>query len=376
MNTPAAGDDGSYPADLDALCRRLRGEHVPITPAMVSTARRHRIHLVLAAAATPHDLSTDAGAPLRTELRTAEMIEMMRGRTLRRLLDQLSTAGIAALLLKGAGLAYTLYPSACLRPREDADLLIRRPDLDAAERSLTASGWARSAEPDAELASTQRHYDLTGPAAFTERLDLHWKIAIPQIFADAVTVEALMSRSVPVTALGPSAHTLSTADALFVACVHRVAHHQDVVELLWLWDIHLLASRLSVDERASFVALATRASMRAVCARGLILACARFQTAGALELISALQLRQGEPLEPSARFLVGNLRQVDLLRSDLSTLRGWQARVMLVGEHLFPSIAYMRSMYPRCPAAALPLAYAHRIVRGAPKWFRRPGNVR
>ncbi len=376
MNTPAMGRDDNDAGALDALCQRLRGEHVVMTSEMVSTARRHRIHLVLAAAARAHELSADAAVSLRSELHTAEMIEMMRGRTLRRLLDQLSTAGIETLLLKGAGLAYTLYPSACLRPREDADILIRRADLEATERALSAGGWGRFAEPDAELASTQRHYDLAAPAGFAERLDLHWKIAIPQLFADAVTVEALMSRSVPVTVLGPAARTLSTVDALFVACVHRVAHHQDVIELLWLWDIHLLASRLSVDERASFVTLATRASMRAVCSRGLILACARFQTAGALELISALRLREGEPLEPSARFLSGNLRQVDLLRSDLSALRGWHARVALVSEHLFPSVAYMRSMYPRCPAAVLPLAYAHRIVRGAPKWFRRPGAVR
>jgi hypothetical protein len=376
MNTQATGDGRSEAADLDVLSARLRGENVPITSAMVAIARRHRIHLLLAATASPQDISVDAGASLRPELRRAEMIEMMRERTLRRLLEELSSVGVDALLLKGAGLAYTLYPSACLRPREDADILIRRADLDVAERSLTAGGWVRSAEPDAELASTQRHYDLAGPVAFTERLDLHWKIAIPQLFADAVTVEELMSRSIPVTALGPGVRTLSTADALFVACVHRVAHHQDVVELLWLWDIHLLASRLSVDERASFVALATRASMRAVCARGLMLTRERFQTAGALDLITALQPRPGEPLEPSARFLGGNLRQVDLLRSDLSALRGWRTQVTLVGEHLFPSIAYMRSMYPRCPAAALPLAYAHRIVRGAPKWFRRPGDVR
>jgi hypothetical protein len=41
---------------------------------------------------------------------------------------------------------------------------------------------------------------------------------------------------------------------------------------------------------------------------------------------------------------------------------------------MFPNAAYMKSMYPRWPAAALPLAYIHRIVRGAPKWLRRPAD--
>jgi hypothetical protein len=31
----------------------------------------------------------------------------------------------------------------------------------------------------------------------------------------------------------------------------------------------------------------------------------------------------------------------------------------------------MRIKYARCPALLLPLAYFHRIVRGAPKWFER-----
>ena len=174
----------------------------------------------------------------------------------------------------------------------------------------------------------------------------------------------------PVAALGTHALTLSRVDALFVACIHRVAHHQDAIDLLWLWDIHLLASRLSAEERVQLLGLAARASMRAVCARGLELASAQFRTEGAAELIAALR---AERPEPSARFL-GGLRLVDLVRTDLRALEGWRARVTLVGEHLFPSAAYMQSAYPRCPAAVLPLAYVHRIVRGAPKWFRRPSH--
>ena len=72
-------------------------------------------------------------------------------------------------------------------------------------------------------------------------------------------------------------------------------------------------------------------------------------------------------------FLEGRPRQVDVLRANLTTLRRWPSRVALLRDHLFPSAAYLRSMYPRCPPALLGLAYLHRIVRGAPKWFRRPG---
>jgi Uncharacterised nucleotidyltransferase len=358
----------------DALCARLRGEDVPLSPSIVATARRHRIHLVLAAAARADELMDPAGAPLLAELRKAEVVEIMRERVLGDLLDQLGAEGVDALLLKGAGLAYTVYASPHLRPRADVDVMLPRTALALAGRTLAAGGWARAAEPDAELVTAEQHYVFEGvsggAAAFAEQLDLHWKIAIPQLFADAVTFEELRSRAVPVAALGSHARTLSLPDALFVACLHRVAHHQDAVDLLWLWDIHLLASRLSEEERARFAHLAARASMKAVCTRGLELASARFRTVGAAGLIAALRLLPGERPESSARFL-GGLSQVGVLRTDLSALGGWRPGLALVAEHLFPPRAYMRSIYPGCPAAALPLAYVFRIVMGAPKWFRR-----
>ena len=47
-------------------------------------------------------------------------------------------------------------------------------------------------------------------------------------------------------------------------------------------------------------------------------------------------------------------------------------RLQLIREHLFPQRAYVRASYDRWPEILLPLAYLDRIVRGAPKWFRRP----
>jgi Uncharacterised nucleotidyltransferase len=350
---------------------------VPISSAMVATARRHRIHLVLAAAAHAAHQTGAAAESLFDELRRAVAVDLMRERTIRGLVEVLAATGVDVLLLKGAGLAYTVYAAPYLRPRADVDVMISRGHLERAEQALMAAGWTRPAEPEGELVTGQRHYVLHDGSAFAEHLDLHWRIANPRLFCDAVVFEELLDRAVRMGALGPSARTLSLPDSLFVACLHRVAHHADGIDLLWLWDIHLLASRLSAGERAHFVGLAQRESMRAVCVRGLELAFARFRTAGAVELIAALRASSGEEeerREPSARFLDGNLRQVDLLQTDLSRLGDWRARLRFVGQHLFPSASYMRAVYPRCPAGVLPLAYVHRIVRGAPRWFRRQAS--
>ena len=338
---------------------------------VVEAARRHRVHLVLAEIVGGRALNDPIRAALVADVREAAVADLLREHALRHLLALLGASGIRALLLKGAGLAYRTYRSPHLRPRGDVDILIERADFDAVDRALVRDGWLRTVEQTRESVTTQRHYQLVTGGAITEQLDVHWKIAVPHLFGDVLGFEELAVRSVPIAALGAHAWTLSDPDALFLACVHRVAHHQDAIDLLWLWDVHLLTSRLSDAERTLFVQLAVTRSMRAVCARGIELASARFATPGAADLLAAVRPGASERPEPSVRFLGGGLRQVDLLRGDLSLLEGWRARLALLGGHLFPSAVYMQSRYPHWPAAALPFAYLHRIVRGAPKWFRR-----
>ena len=354
----------------DELCAALRGHGGPISTAAVELARRHRVHFLLAhvAASRVHDEAVRER--LASELREAAIGELFRERELRRLLGQLADNGIQALLLKGAGLAYTVYEAPHLRMRTDLDLLIARRDLEAAEQTLLASGWMRVADQDRETVTTQRHYVLGGVERRAEYLDLHWNVAIPQIFRDALTYDELSSRAMAIGSLGPDARTLSLPDALFLACVHRVAHHQDAIDLIWLWDIHVLASRLSDGERACFLEIAARQRMRAICVRGLELASACFATPHVDTLLATLRPAAGDPREPSADFIGGSMRQIDLLRRDLSAV-GWRGRLQMLGGHLVPSVSYIRSRYPHWPAAALPIAYLHRIVRGAPHWFRR-----
>jgi hypothetical protein len=351
--------------DERAVCARLLGADTSLTAGVIATARRHRVHLLIAA--TPQ-ASSEPDADLARELKLAAALDASREQELGRLLHALAADDVDVLLLKGAGLAYTVYPAPHLRPRVDTDLMLRYVSLARAERVLSALGWTRSIEPERELSGAQRHYVKPGPFGTTDHLDVHWKISNPRIFADALAFEELLVRSIDVPPLGASARTLAYADALFLACLHRVAHHDDAVDLLWLWDIHLLAERLTPGERSDFIALAQRESMRTVCCRGLELASQLFGGDRAADLIPELQTIAA-PVEPSARF-VGGLRPADVLRTDLASLHGWRDRAALVAEHVFPSPAYLRSIYPRCPSALLPLAYAYRIVRGIPKWFQ------
>ena len=339
--------------------------------AVIAVARAERVDAVLAQCLRQLD-ATDvwppaARAALVEHVRQHLVLESMQQRELVRVLAAFAAAGIEVLLLKGSGLAYTVYAEPHLRPRDDTDLFLRIADLERAADTLAGCGYARVAEPDAELASTQRHYTARDGAGLRHIVDLHWRIAIPRVFADAMAFDEIWSRAIAVPSLGVSTRTCGLADALLLACMHRVAHHRDAADLLWLWDIHLLAERVRRDELTIFVAAAARARMCHVCGRGLELAQAHFGTQ-VDDMVTALDRARSGVEEASARF-VGGLRPIDVLRTDLRTLRGWPERLRLLREHLLPPPGIMRARYGA--DAFLPLAYIQRIVRGAPPWFKR-----
>jgi Uncharacterised nucleotidyltransferase len=300
-------------------------------------------------------------------VRQAAARDLAAARDVSRVFESAGAAGLDLLVLKGAALACTHYAQSHLRPRNDIDLFVRQVDLARAEAVLSALGFARATEADAELWTGQRHYAKTAPGG-TSHVDLHWRVVNPQAFANVLGFDEAWPRSVSVPALGPFVRTLSPSDSLLLACLHRVAHHQDRIDLLWLWDIHLIASSLSAREWDQFVGTATSSRTQTFCARGLSLAGERFGTV----VPEALRLASGTAADgPGAAFLREGLRPVDVARADLAALTTWRSKLALIREHVCPPIAYMRTKYDRCPPILLPLAYLHRIIRGAPRWFER-----
>jgi hypothetical protein len=291
-------------------------------------------------------------------------------------LEALRSADVDALLIKGAALSHTHYPQPYLRPRVDIDLLVERRDVERAHQALERDGWSRDIESDAELATGQRHYTKpVGAGGRVERVDLHWRIANPLVFARALPFDELRARAVPIPSLGAAALTPSPAAALLLACIHRVAHHagdRDAPALLWLTDISLLVERLDPIERERFLALAARESLRAVCRDGLDAAAARLHSTACAQLAAGLPRSPAD--EPTARLLHAT-SPFALVRADLAALASWRDRAALLREHLFPSTRYLRSRYPRCPPVLLPFAALYRIAAGARTWIKGVGSA-
>ena len=277
----------------------------------------------------------------------AVAVEMMRAAELRDVLAALAQAGLPVLLLKGAALAYTLYPEPHLRERCDTDLLL--PDRDAVEqawRVFQTLGYQRPATATAagELVSSELGCYKTTGSGLIHALDVHWRWSNATLFAGVFTFAELAEATVPIPALGPHAQGLGSVHALLLACVHRMTHRlqdNDIDRLIWLYDIHLLAEGLTDGQWRQVVTLAEARVLCGPCCDGLDSAQRWFGTNRPDEVLN--RLRAGTARE---RFDPGQLRQPWRLEwLAFCALPSTRLRLRWIGQRLFPDSDYLREQY-------------------------------
>lgn len=298
----------------------------------------------------------------------AVVLAALKDLELRRVLDHLHAAGIDVLVVKGAALAQTDYPAPHLRPRVDTDLLVRRHDLDRLQEALDAAGYRASVRASTgELVSHQRAFERQDQRGMCHVLDVHWRLANPQVFAAALDEPALFETAVDVPGLGPWAKTPALPESLLLCTIHRLAHHQDRERLIWLHDIDLLARRASSDAWERLVALATACRMCAVCLDGLDRARDVLGTPVPKPVRARLAGMGGT--EPSAAWVGARQPRLRVLRADLRELPTWRDRVRLLREHAFPPGEFVMTRYRATSRAWLPALYLLRLTTGLWKWL-------
>lgn len=316
----------------------------------------------------------DWPASIREELvgsaREAAAAEMVRRREIAEVLEDLHDSGVRAVMIKGAALAYSVYPDPAARARLDTDVVIDAADQVAVREVFARRGY--TAPPYCAELFSQIELKKTDPFGLTHIFDVHWQISTQPVFAGLLTHEEILSRAVPVPALGPHALGPSAPDALLLACVHPVMHHQNAERVLWLYDIHLLASRLSRADFSLFTQRAKQKAVAAVCAHQLRLAQRRLGTPIPEGVVGDLSRVDG--VEPSAAYLASDRRWHDEMISSFRGLPRVGDRIRLVREVLFPSPSYMLGAYGMrgkpLASCLLPALYVHRNVRGVLKILR------
>jgi putative nucleotidyltransferase-like protein len=361
------------------LARALAAPEQTIPPAaadveeIVAAASAHRV-LVLLGSLLRRAGKLEAWAPafadgfLAAE-RAAVAFDCVRHVETASILAALADRGVRALVFKGAAVARRYYAASHLRPHTDTDLLVSQDDLAAVDGVFARRGFARQRETSGRLVSYQQHFGKRDRHGVFHAFDVHVKISNRHALADRVSFDELWSRRVPLPAFGTAGATVATPDALLLALVHRAGHHPGSRDLLWIYDLHVLAGALTGDEERRFEELARARGLRSIACDGLQLAAGLLGGAAADRLARSLAVRLSETDEVAP--IAAGSSETDLLRLDLRALATWRERGRLVREHLFPAPGYMRGKYGVESTLLLPALYAWRVVAGAPRWLRR-----
>ncbi len=291
----------------------------------------------------------------------------MRTDETREVLDALETAGVRVLVLKGLALGHLVYPHPGIRPVCDVDLLIDHSQAALSQSTLESLGYTCAVKYFHQV--TYKSVDSRG---FVHNLDLHSAISESATINREFSFDQLLERSIPLTALGAQARTLCYVDALLLACAH-IAQHRAWARLIWLYDIHLLAGRLSAEEAAEFVAMARRKRLRAVCSQGLKLAKMTFETQFEGEKLRRLSRRSGglsQLTEPSAHYLA---KRNLLFHDFMLVMRSgcWKDRRRLLHRVLLKPSEVKRLESEPLAGFLMPFLKAHSQITGSiGRWMR------
>jgi hypothetical protein len=331
------------------------------------------VHHVLAGATVAPDAFL---AALSADYRQHSSRNLLLLRELDAVLERFDANGIKAVVLKGAALAESLYGKIGLRPMHDVDLLARRSDLRAVQKSLASLGWqpapewagrgAAVREAQAEAAGVGSNEMLFyKDAPLRLPLEIHWRLFDPQHFQHRVDMEWFWRNTRSAKVGSRRALVLGDEAELLHLCGHLHLHHGGD-KPLWLHDIALLVRRKG--ETIDWQEVAARArefdlvvSLAQTLRR--VVADWRIELRGAARAIEGLRPSSAElkALERLARPPASELERV---RGDLSGMSARQ-RVRFLRSSLFPSLEYMRERYRIRHPALLPLYYPYRWLRGA-----------
>ncbi len=206
---------------------------------------------------------------LRYTRYAAQAVSLVREQAWGELLSALATADIPVLVLKGAALAYTVYPDPMVRPMGDIDLLLNRDDLSRASAVLRELELYPQPEPQKRINPFNKNW--TGELSFcreyqgiTISVDLHWELLTIEWLRHVIKVDikAIWERAVLFHIGRVSALTFTSEDMLLHICLHTSLH--GFAHLRGYLDILQLLEHGNLDW-ALFVRRAQASGLRIAC---------------------------------------------------------------------------------------------------------------
>jgi hypothetical protein len=260
--------------DRDAFAQLVRAQVEQIDwTEVLDCADGHKVSALVAARIE----ECGAGAALGTELRarvaqTRQMATQRAAaaeRSLAYLVDQFGRAGIPFFAVKGSLLSHHVYGEPSLRRFNDVDIVVRRCDVERAERLLREQSFRPGGltellgkpqpkrGPGRDYAHRlARHFDAKRLAAFSwyepaksglTPVDLHWHIAPYRL---RVPEDDVWQQTAPAVVAGTRILALNAPAALIHLALHATTCLLNGFRLLHLCDVGWAARRMAGQEDA------------------------------------------------------------------------------------------------------------------------------
>lgn len=152
------------------------------------------------------------------DFRAAHLEEVLAGAV-----DTLATSGAEAILLKGAALAVSVYPTFADRPMGDLDVLIAAKDGEAVQGALRSAGWESEGNPG-EVYGDHHHLPPMMAKDGSTTIELHTGLFTGRPFA--FDAEVMRRGAVTVTWKGRSVRVPDPHHLLVHLCTHYAFSHE------------------------------------------------------------------------------------------------------------------------------------------------------
>jgi hypothetical protein len=320
------------------------------TQALISTADEEGICALLhericsdAAWALPMPVEFREG--IARLAREKALHSLVREHECRRVLGALAQANLPVLLLKGTALAYWAYTAPHLRERGDIDLFFRsKNDVDAVVKLLVELNFelVETALPG-DLISFEVTCKRSVDKGMTLEIDLHWHLSNTPMFAFRFSFDELVRDSFALPKLAPNAFGLAPIPAYLHACMHRIQNMTIDCEntLRWLYDLHVLGLKFSVDDWNTLAAVATEKKLAGVCIDGMQAAAECFGELAPLLIIEQLKKAAKHESMDVAKMH----RWFYIQRMNFLAYPSLRLRLRWLRQRLLPDINYMRVYY-------------------------------
>jgi hypothetical protein len=171
-------------------------------------------------------------------------------RQLRVIIAAFNRAGISVLVLKGPGLARSVYPDPATRPGSDLDLLVCPEQMIHARETLIDLGYKCLENRFETFRNFHRDEEFIHKEDSDNNIcvEIHWALSMFSGSKWKVDINEIFSRSVKIDTPGLSFKILHPVDNLIHASLHMLIGHSQDVRLIWIYDCALLARHLTLTD--------------------------------------------------------------------------------------------------------------------------------